>query len=451
MSTTALPANSQAEEAVLGYLLLHPQDLPDVAAILGHDGSMFSEDLCRDVWLGMVEVAVKRREPLDIVALYDALLTQGRPVPYSTLGELTTALPWDNPGFDTLELGGESYMRNRVVTWARIVARTWELRQAVIACSEVAEYRGRSLPELIEIAKSTLGQSASLSGETLIDLSDVPDPEQGEAAIPCGLPWLDRHIKGWQPARLIILAARTAMGKTALALNFARTAALRNHPVLFVSLEMEPWELRQRLVLLNGKPLSGIQVDQSTKVTLARIEAVAQRFRASHTGLPLVVVDYLQLIQATPRRGQSRENEVAELSRGLKSLSRSLACPVMALSQRSRAAVQGNQDHADPLTTLRESGSIEQDADVILFLEPITASERKSLDRVPFDVLSETVGLRVGKHRQGPTGKFYVRFEKDRQRFTELDLHTDSRPDPGPVPTRQAVDDLFDDDDEVPF
>jgi replicative DNA helicase len=257
-------------------------------------------------------------------------------------------------------------------------------------------------------------------GEQFDRIEKLHDAGKTLTGVPTGFIDLDRITSGLQPSNLIILAARPSMGKTSLALDIAQNVAMKEEiPVLLFSLEMGKEELAQRMMCTQGKVDSHrlrngmvgpddwskltdacgqlmkapIFVDESATPNIFEIRAKTRRL-ASRENLGLVIIDYLQLMDADDNRSQNREQEIAKISRSLKIMARELKIPVMAISQLSRAPEKRNVARPQ-LSDLRESGAIEQDADVVLFI---------FRDKEESGHLGNTAELIIAKHRNGPTG-----------------------------------------------
>ncbi|HBG44787.1 MAG TPA: replicative DNA helicase, partial [Firmicutes bacterium] len=262
----------------------------------------------------------------------------------------------------------------------------------------------------------------------------------GITGIPTGYADLDRLTSGWQPSDLIIIAARPSMGKTTFTLNLAQQAAVEMKiPVIYFSLEMSKEQLAQKLLcaeagvdsqrLRTGQLVesdwpklsyalgrlseANMFIDDTPGISAMEIRAKARRIKAEHN-LGLIVIDYLQLMQSRTR-SENRQQEVADISRSLKALARELAVPVIACSQLSRAVEQRAQK-VPSLADLRESGSLEQDADIVAFLyrddyyNPDT--DKKNITE-----------LIIAKHRNGPTGSIELYFQKEYSKFESLDKY----------------------------
>ncbi|MEM7285019.1 MAG: replicative DNA helicase [Actinomycetota bacterium] len=337
--------------------------------------------------------------------------------------------------------------------YAKIVHELALLRRLIHVGTDIAEV-GYSQPDdvvkAIDSAETMVfNLSQGRAADTLSPIRDLLDDnldrleqlyEQGDSitGTPTGFVDLDELLSGLQPNSLVVLGARPAMGKTAFGLNLVAHAAMQaQRPVLFFSLEMGQLEISQRLLcaearvdstrVRNGKLTEDdwsrishgvgrlaeapVWIDDNPQVTVMEIRAKARRLKSRVGDLALVVVDYLQLM--TGRNGaESRQVEVAEISRGLKILARELECPVVALSQLSRQLEQ-RQDKRPMLSDLRESGSIEQDADVVMFLYRDEVYDADSPDIGTAEIL-------VAKHRAGPTGMVRLAFLPHFTRFANM-------------------------------
>ncbi|MBV8463871.1 MAG: replicative DNA helicase, partial [Acidimicrobiales bacterium] len=337
--------------------------------------------------------------------------------------------------------------------YARIVEEHALLRRLVSVAGEISEL-GYSPPagvaEVIDRAETmvfelgerravdTIRPLQDLLGESLDHLERLFERQETVTGLETGYVDLDAQLSGLQPSNLIVVGARPSMGKTSFALGMVAHAGVRlNRPVLLFSLEMSHLELTQRLLCSESRvdasrlrtghlretdwPKIGhaisrmseapIFIDDNPNLTVMDIRARARRIKAKH-GLELVVVDYLQLMTGRSRV-ENRQVEVSEISRGLKILARELKVPVVALSQLSRA-LEARQDKRPMLADLRESGSIEQDSDVVLF---IYRDEMYNPDSPDTQGTAEVI---VAKHRNGPTGSTSLAFIGNHARFDNM-------------------------------
>lgn len=428
------PYSMEAEQGVLGGLLLD-NSAWDLIADQVHTGDFFRHEH-REIF-SAISLLANVNAPFDVITLAEYLSTQPELGGLAYLAELAANIP----------------SVANIKVYANIVRERAHLRQLMAlgyACSrEAAEPQANSseVQESVEQRLFALGQAQP---QEFIDvqrcLSDVIDEidehfnsGQSTTGLTSGLTTLDQLTAGFQPADLVIIAARPAMGKTSLALCWV-TAALANastNAVQLYSLEMPARALVYRLLgllaplsiarLMSGQLLDAdwplltvsaatlqqytprLMIDDSAALTCAALRARARRASRRFGAPALVVVDYLQLMRAPGC--ETRNLEIASISAGLKALAKELNCPVVALSQLNRALEQrGNKRPV--LADLRESGAIEQDADLIVFVYRDEVYHPESAD-------SGTAELIIGKHRNGPTGTVRVNFIAEQTRFTD--------------------------------
>jgi replicative DNA helicase len=438
-----LPQNVEAEAGVLGSLLIDPEAVVQVADFLR------PEDFYREAHRAIFQAVLDLYEtggPADLITLTDELARRGK--------------------LD--EIGGASYvssLANQVPTsrnvkrYAQIVERTAVLRRLINAAGQIAgvAYNEPDADDAIGQAEQLI---ADVSGrfshsdfdhirDTLreyIDKLDQLHEHRGSiVGVASGFSDLDKLTGGLQKSDLVILAARPSVGKTALSLSLAHNASLRyGHGIAIFSLEMSKEQLIARLLSMDAQvdqqrlrtgyidddewerisesvgrlSEANIYIDDTPGIPLVEMRSKARRLMMEH-GFDLLIVDYLQLMQGSGGGRQGHENrvqEISEISRGLKGLARELNVPVLALSQLSRA-VESRTDKKPQLSDLRESGSIEQDADVVMFIyrdevyNPDT--DRKNIA----DII-------VSKHRNGPVGQISLYFQAAQTRYRDLELRT---------------------------
>lgn len=431
------PQNIEAEQSVLGSLLIDPQAIIAVSTFLRPDD--FYRETHADIYAAMVALH-ERREPIDFVTVCDALERQGRLQSVGGPGYLTSLINMVPTSI-------------HVEHYARIVERTAVLRRLIGAAGEIAALAYQEVDEvesiidqaeaaLFKVSQRQVSQSLvpirQIVGE-YFDRIEYLHEHQGEMiGLPTGFIDLDRLLNGLQKSDLIVVAGRPGMGKTSFALALARHAALRQNAVVALfTLEMSSTQLVQRLISsetgIDSQRLqvgrvhdaewetfvrvssklaeSAIFIDDTPSPTPMEIRTKARRLAAEH-GVDLIIIDYLQLMQAGNHRSENRVQEISYISRALKGLARELNVPVVALSQLSRA-VESRQDKHPILSDLRESGSIEQDADVVIFLY------RDEIYN-PDTELQNIAEAIVSKHRNGPTGAITLRFRKELVRFENL-------------------------------
>ncbi len=430
------PQNIEAEQGVLGAILFDPEILHDVIPMLKAD------DFYRDAH----QVLFKT-----IRDLYD----QGRPIDLIILkDELTKRDLFDSIGGDeTLVRIAESVVHSANATFHAKIVREKSIGRQVIEISNEnlkdAYSNSMTADDLLEAAERRVFQIAEeqVTGETvelksLLEQAMIRIGERAEAKHPLtgvatGYFDLDDLTGGFQPTQLVILAARPSMGKTALALNICEHVAIElKRALLFVSLEMGRFELAERLLCARAKVDSNklrtgqnlgpreinmlgrafddmkeapLFIDDTPSRNMLQITANARRLKLRHK-LELVVVDYIQLIDAEENR-DSRQEQIAKISRRLKTLARELQVPVIALSQLNRG-VEQREDRRPRMSDLRESGAIEQDADLVLLLH-----------RPEYYDINDSPGiaeLAVAKNRSGATGTVKMTFLKNFTRFENL-------------------------------
>jgi replicative DNA helicase len=428
------PQAVDAEQSVLGSILIDADAILKVADFL--HASDFYRQQHGDIYESMLALH-GQREPIDLVTLADELARRDRldaiggPAYLSTLMNVVPTAVHVEHYARIVER--KAVLRNLIAAAGRIAAVGYEEAND----AEVAIDRAESI--LFEISqRRTVGgfeSLATLLGQAYDRLEYLHEHRGQILGIPSGLAQLDTLLGGFQPSDLIIVAARPSVGKSSLALNIAQHASIREaKKVAVFSLEMSKEQLSLRLLSsetgINPRPLqtgfmeetdwskiatvmndmagAPMWIDDSPALSIMELRTKARRLEAEH-GLDLLIVDYLQLMQANVQsREPNRVQEVSEISRGLKQLARELKVPVIALSQLSRGVEQ--RGSAEPrLSDLRESGSIEQDADVVIFLY------REGEQNPDSEV--ELMKAKVAKHRNGPIGEVPLQFRKSTTRF----------------------------------
>lgn len=333
------------------------------------------------------------------------------------------------------EIKNKAQLRRLIQTSDEITNLAYTDSSDIDAVLDQAE---RSIMDVTRVRRGTEFESSrEISNRVIAELNELRN-HQGVTGIKTGFTDLDAITNGFQRGDLIILAARPAMGKSALALNFLNQVAKRNPGcVAMFSLEMPSDSLMKRLLscesrVFADKLRSGhlsesdmsklnaaashlsereIYIDDTSSIRVSQIFSKCRKLKSEHGQLSLIVIDYLQLI--TGGRQESRQQEVSDISRNLKILAKEMECPVIALSQLSRK-VEERTDHEPQLSDLRESGSIEQDADIVMFLYRENYYEKDKEEESD----TEVVDLSLAKHRNGAIGKIHLAFEKSLSRFT---------------------------------
>jgi replicative DNA helicase len=441
-----LPANIDAEKTILGAILLDNAAHAEAAEKLEPDD--FSLDSHRRIFLRMTELMNEQRA-VDIVTLAHELsrfkeIEAVGGVAY--LASLTEGLP----------------IRPVIEDYIRIVKDKSLLRRLMLICSSAiarAADQSETALEVLGSAEQALlevGEKGITSGLQPLDqivansfgsIDNLYKESREVTGLATNFTELDRMTSGLQRGELIILAARPSMGKTALAINIAENAAIKSNAIVAVfSLEMSKESLLRRMLasqawvdqrklqtgFLGREDHQKLQnaleqliesrmfIDDSAGISLAEMRAKARRLKQTAGGLDLVVVDYLQLMSATlpsagGKRFESRTQEVSAISRGLKALAKEMQVPVLALSQLSRASERRGDDKRPMLSDLRESGSIEQDADLVAFIHREAYYSRDEEQSESERAKSEVI---IAKQRNGPTGTVHLNFIS---RFTRFD------------------------------
>ncbi len=427
------PQNLEAEQAVIGSMLIEANAVVSALEILRPED--FYKESHRIIFKQIAEMA-DRLEAVDVVTVAENLRNAGYLDKIGGTAELA-------------RLANFVPTAANVEYYAKIVAEKAILRRLIAASTEIAATAYDSqyeVDEILDKAEETIfqiSQRRATQGyvhlkdvlvETMEKLEYLASHKGNVVGLSSGFSDLDYLTSGFQPSDLIILAARPAVGKTSLGLNIARNVAIREDcPVAIFSLEMSREQVAQRLLCseaaINSQKLrSGfltddewrrlsialgrlseakIFIDDTPGISVMEVRAKARRIKAEH-GLGLVVVDYLQLMRT--RKQENRQQEISEISRSLKGLARELDVPIIAMSQLSRA-VEQRQDRRPVLSDLRESGAIEQDADVVIFLYTEPELEQNN-----------AIELNVAKQRNGPTGSLKLFFSREICRFGDLDV-----------------------------
>jgi replicative DNA helicase len=440
------PQAVDVEQAVLGAMLIEHEAIPRAIEILPPD-SFYSAKHTR-IYEAMLSL-FERGNPVDIITVTEELrrrehLDEVGGAYY--VSELTSRVAnAANVEYHARIIAEKSLVRKLIETMSGLIGDAYD------PGSDAFELLDRAEGEIFRISDTQLRRSASslqeVLKETVTRLQAIHGREGGVTGVPSGFGRLDDMTGGWQPSDLIIIAARPSMGKTAFALAAARNAALHPQtptPVAIFSLEMSAQQLAQRMLTSEARvdaqaartgrmddedwprlarsagrlSEAKIFIDDTPGLTILELRAKCRRLKAEHD-IGLVVVDYLQLMHATAMsRNANREQEIAHISRSLKSLAKELNVPVLALSQLSRAVETRGGDKRPQLSDLRESGSIEQDADVVTFIyRPerygITVDEHGNST----EGLAEII---IGKQRNGPIGDVRLAFVHQHARFENL-------------------------------
>ena len=436
-----LPQNIEAECGVLGSIIIDPEAIVQVSDFLHPD------DFYRDAHRTIYEVILQlyeEHEPADFITICDELERRSK----------------------LEEVGGASYITslvNQVPTsgnvefYGRIVERTAILRRLIHAAGQIAAIAYEEVDADIALdkaeklifeisqrhARSDFSHMREILAEYMNKLDQLHEHHGSIVGVATGFTDLDRLTGGLQKSDLIVLASRPGVGKTSLAMSIAHYAALKYHnSIAFFSLEMSKDQLAQRLLSMDAgidqhrlrtgrieedewdrivyamDTLSeaNIWIDDTASITPMEMRSKIRRLHAQH-GIDLIIVDYLQLMQATigGKRNENRVQEISEISRSLKGLARELNLPVLALAQLSRA-VENRQSKVPQLSDLRESGSIEQDSDIVMFIYRDDVYNPETEKKNIADII-------IAKHRNGPVGEISLYFQANNTRFRDLELN----------------------------
>ena len=431
------PHSIDAEQSVLGGLMLQNEAWETVSDII--DSTDFYRAAHSKIYSAIQNLSLEDN-PFDVI----------------TLGE------WLDNRQELEKVGGMGYLSNLVQNtpsaanidaYARVVRQKSVLRELINAASTITESafrtEGRSQEELLGAAESLVFKIAEreergtktyegmkgLLDSALHRVQELFENGGKPTGVQTGFHKLDDMINGLQPSDLVIVAGRPSMGKTAFAMNIARSAAIKQHvPVVIFSMEMPKEQIAMRMLaslarvdqkkISTGKVAaadwprltSAVQlldenvnlfIDDTPALNPNEIRSRCRRLKRDQ-GLGLVVIDYLQLMQVS-RATENRATEIAEISRSLKALAREIGCPIIALSQLNRA-LELRQDKTPMMSDLRESGAIEQDADLIMFIYREEVYDEETEKKGLADII-------IGKHRNGPTGKVELRFRGEHTNF----------------------------------
>ena len=434
------PQNLEAEESVLGAMMLSPGAIAAVSEIV--DAGDFYRESHGRIYRAALQLYGKN-EPVDAITLTNELEQRGELEAVGgrvRLHELARLVPATANARHYAEIVRETAtLRGLIRAGGEIAQLGWERE------GEPTELVARAEQLVFELGERRTQGELVLFKDTLIEtfqrISHLYESGADVTGLPTGFKDLDRLTAGLQPANLVILAARPSMGKSAFALEIASHVAVdAQRPCAFFSLEMSRQEVAQRLICSRGKvdahairtgrlakddwprlaqacgklESAPLFVDDTPALSLLELRARAQTLKRRQPDLSLVVVDYLQLM-TTGRSEESRLQEVSAISRGLKEIAKDLDLPIVALSQLSRA-VEQRHDKRPVLSDLRESGSIEQDADVVMFLYRDEYYERDEAD----DSKKGIAEVIIAKHRNGPIGSFNVAFISRYAKFASL-------------------------------
>ena len=431
------PNDAMAEQAVVGAMIKDNEMIPVASEIVT------SDDFYSPKYGKIYEVILEMNDAgssVDILTLRDKLKEKNVPEEYASLETLRDLL---------MSVPTAANIRN----YARIVAKNSTLRKLIKAADEISEEcysDGNTLEEILDHSEKRIydisqkqrsGDYVSIKDTIMQVLNTIEKASKQSGAvtgISTGFYDLDYKTAGFQKSDLLLLAARPSMGKTALALNIAEHVVVKERiPTAFFSLEMSREQLANRLLSMNSKinaqsirtgnlkpnewgelvesarilGESTLIIDDTPGISVREMRSKCRKLKMEK-GLGFIIVDYLQLMTAGGKGSESRQQEISEISRSLKALAREIECPVLALSQLSRD-VEKRDNKRPQLSDLRESGAIEQDADVVMFIYRDEYYNKESPDKGKAEVI-------IGKQRNGPTGTITLGAQLEYTRFTNL-------------------------------
>ncbi len=430
-----LPSNPEAERSILGAIFLDNSVCYQAIELLRRDD--FFLDAHRRIYDRMIALT-ERGAPIDIITLSNELRAAGE---FEQIGGATylASLVDGVPRTDTIEpyaqiLKKKAMLRRLITASNQIIARAFDEEEDPSIIVDEAEQM------IFQIAEDRVRQGFQYIGDVaqrqLEEIEQMAGRPEMITGVPTGFTDFDQMTSGLQRQDLVIIAARPSMGKTAMALNMAQYAAKNGNTVGIFSLEMSAEQLVSRLLCSEARvdahrfrtgylnreewarladalrrlTETQIYIDDTAGVGVLEMRAKSRRLKAEH-GLDLLIVDYLQLMSGRGRI-ESRQQEVSQISRELKGLAKEIDVPVLALSQLSRAP-ETRSDHRPQLSDLRESGSIEQDSDVVCFIYRDEVYNQTDENR-------GTAELIIGKQRNGPTGTVNLAFLREFTRFENM-------------------------------
>lgn len=435
------PQAIDVEMGVLGAMLIDKEAISKALEIL--DDSSFYKPGHQRIFAAMIAL-FERGEPIDILTLIEELRRRGDLEKIGGeyyLTELTQRVASAaNVEYHAHIVLEKALMRQLIASSSEVVKRAFSEEEDALDLLDEAEQKIFQISE--QRLKKTFVPMSEAVHQTMELLESIHGKHSGITGVPSGFTELDNYTGGFQKSDLIIIAGRPSQGKTALVLSLARNASvLHNYPIGFFSLEMSTQQLVMRLICAEARVdahsvrtgrlpedewrklstsvgrlyKAKIFIDDTPALGLLELRAKARRLKVEHN-VGMIILDYMQLMQG-PKRAQNREQEISMISRSLKALAKEIGVPVVALSQLNRA-VEMRSDKRPVLADLRESGAIEQDADVVLFVHrPEMYGIEKDEDGQPTDGIAEII---IGKQRNGPTGKARLTFVKHYARFENL-------------------------------
>ncbi|MFC2112154.1 replicative DNA helicase [Bacteroidota bacterium] len=438
------PQAVDLEEAVLGAIMLEKDAVLSVLDIL--KPASFYKDVHQKIYKAIIDLSMEEKA-IDILTVTEELKKQnvledvGGPL-YIT--QLTSKVASAAHLEFHARIIQQKYIQRELIRVSSDIQR-----KAFDETMDVDDLLDQAEADLFEIAEGNIKKETAkinvLIKEAINQIEEAAKREDHLSGVPSGFTKLDRLTSGWQRSDLIIIAARPSMGKTALALTMARNIAVEHkRPIAFFSLEMSSIQLVNRLIVsetelpsdrirngrleeyewkqldfkIKGLVEAPIYIDDTPAISIFELRAKCRRLKVQHN-IEAVFVDYLQLMSGTGDNRGSREQEVSTISRSLKSIAKELDIPVIALSQLNRSVELRSGNKRPQLSDLRESGAIEQDADLVIFIH-----RPEKYDIYEDEQGNSLVGLAeviLAKHRNGPIGDVSLKFKDESAKFTELD------------------------------
>lgn len=440
-----LPHSNEAEQSILGAMMIYPK-VTSVVFDQGLEARDFYMDIHQRIFSAMMNI-VDAQKPVDVTTLIarlqdtEQLHLVGGADYIIKLSD--TAISSANSTYYIDMIKSRAHLRRLIETAELIVEEGFDTSSELDEIMDMAE---REILGVTRSRKATdFKSSRDVVSNVMQELIKLRASDNRVTGIKTGYQDLDNITNGFQRGDLIILAARPAMGKTAFALNLALNASFYNAGAIAIfSLEMPAEALMKRILsaksaVESSKLRSGyindiefnklnesanelmatkLFVDDSSNIKISEVFSKCRKLNSEH-GLDLVVIDYLQLISGSGKGGDNRQQEISEISRSLKGLAREMECPVIALSQLSRS-VESRPDKHPVLSDLRESGAIEQDADIVMFLYRDEYYNKDKEEGAEDDNPTDTTDVDIAKHRNGATGRIELAFQKSISAFFNI-------------------------------
>ncbi len=431
------PWSNDAEQAVLGAMLLDQDGALRGAQILSDD--MFYREAHRRLFRAMVALT-ERRSVIDHITLRDELTRRGELDSiggYDYIAELADVVPTAaNLEYHARIVREKAILRRLIETATGIITEAYDGHSTASDLLDQAESR------IFQVSQQRRDEGFTRLKEmlwpTMERIETLQKSGKSITGVPSGFTDLDNLTSGFQPGELTIVAARPSMGKTAMVLNIATHAAVEGFGTAVFSLEMSKESLVQRMLTAEARVDSQLVrrgmlkdfdytklaraagvlqscpmwIDDTPALTLLEMRSKARRLKAD-SDIGLIIVDYLQLMRS-PEYADNRVQEISDISRSLKGLAKELQVPVLALSQLSRASEQRGGERKPILSDLRDSGAIEQDADLVIFIHRPEYDDREDESK------RGVAEIMLAKHRNGPTGDIHLRFNREYTRFDNL-------------------------------